>query len=341
MRHLILEYLIKRLLSEEEFTSLNVRSFQGGAHATRTNKFVELLKNKTPLPLKKGESVVVDKVEIVKGGEKMEYDPVNDSEELKQVLPDLKSGDKFYLYSGGDRYSITAVAKTKELGGKGKGGTLGPERAAIANLQKQFEEIGKPITVKFGGTSYDGITGVVNVKENQKADFALTRGDTPAIFISYKPGSSVKDVISYGGLTGTSADNEDVKAFIKAVQDKVSDFEGLGYEFGVPLTDESVALKAIYGSQFGGDYGINNVQALMQGNVRLEKKSDDVYELVSDHTIIAPTIPSGEYAPFLNARYAGDRNQFGVKHARFGVVPMGARKNIKNPLSNVQPTPTP
>lgn len=333
MYRLLFEYLIRTILSEEEFTNLNVRSFAD--RDTRTNTFVDALKNNTPLTLARGEDkVVVDKVQIIWKDPKQEQNYMVDSNEdmskLKQDLPKLKSGDKLFLFVGSKRYSITAIAKTTELGGKGKGGTLKPERAAIANLQKQFDDIGKPVTVILGGEEYPGITGVINVKENQKADFALVAGDTPVIFISYKPGSSAKDVISYGGVTGANADVPEVADFIAAVKSKVTDFKGLGYEFGVPLKDESVALKAIYGSNFGGDYGINNVQALMQGDIKLTPKGD-VYDLTSSHTLISPTIPDGPYEPYLNARFAGDRNQFGIQHCRIGVVPKGARTNIKSP----------
>lgn len=331
MNHLLLEILIRAILSEEGFTSLNVRSFKD--RADRTDKFVDALVAGRPLPLKKGEeSVVVTKVDITKDGETTSYDPKTQSDELKTILPTLTSGNKLFLYDeSGKKYSITAVAKTKELGGKGVGGTLGPERAAITSLEKQFQEIGKPITVTLGGESYPGITGVTNVKENQKADFALVSSDNPTIFISYKPGSSAKDIISYGGITGASAQTDEVSKFIEAVKSKTSDFKDLGYEFGVPLSDESVALKAIYGSNYGADYGINNVQALMQGDVKLVAKGDS-YELVSNHTILSPTIPDGLYEPYLNARFAGDRNQFGIQHCRIGVITKGARTNIKSPF---------
>ena len=331
MNHLLLEILIRAILSEEGFTSLNVRSFKD--RADRTDKFVDALAAGRPLPLKKGEeSVVVAKVDITKDGETTSYDPKTQFNELKAILPTLTSGNKLFLYDeSGKKYSITAVAKTKELGGKGIGGTLGPERAAIASLEEQFAQIGKPITVIVGGESYPNITGVTNVKENQKADFALVDDKGPRIFISYKPGSSVKDIISYGGITGESANTEEVSKFINAVKAKATDLKGLGYEFGVPLTDETVALKAIYGSNYGADYGINNVQALMQGDVKLVAKGDS-YELVSNHTIYSPTIPDGSYEPYLNARFAGDRNQFGIQHCRMGVVPKGARVNIKSPF---------
>ena len=361
MRRLILEYLIRRLLSEEEFTSLNVRSFQGPAHSTRTNTFVDAISSydkRTPktIPLTKGGEIgLVKAVRIIKKDElaAKKTDPnvvigttyeTNDKakmDQLKLDLPELVSGDKLSLIDSNNKeHNITTVAKTKELGGKGKGGTLGPERAAIASLQKQFEEIGGPITLVLGKVKYEGITGVTNVKENQKADFAFTRGSNPVIFISYKPGSSAKGVISYGGITSISAKSRDVQKFVAAVKEKAPDFEGLGIEFSVPINDKGTALRAMYGSDFGKAHGINNVQAILQGDIKLEKQSDGTYLVVSDHSIIPPSIPSDEYAPVLNARYASDRNQFGIKHCRIGIVPAGARSNTKSPYEDVQTKPT-
>ena len=358
MRHLILEYLIRRLLREEEFTSLNVRSFQGPTHSTRTTKFVDAIssydeehKPKSVTLTKGGETGTIKSVRIIKKdelaakktdpnaviGTTYNTDDKAKMDQLKLDLPKLTSGDKLSLIDSNNKeHNITTVAKTKELGGKGKGGTLGPERAAIASLQKQFEEIGGPITIEIGGASYSGITGVTNVKENQKADFAFTNATNPVIFISYKPGSSAKGIISYGGITSISAKSRDVQKFVKAVKEKAPDFEGLGVEFSVPVNDKGVALRAMYGSDFGKAYGLNNVQAILQGDIILEKQSNGNYALVSNHSIIPPSVPSDEYAPVLNARYASDRNQFGIKHCRVGIIPAGARSNTKSPYEDVQ-----
>ena len=354
MRHLILEYLIRQLLSEEEFTSLNIKSFID--RGTRTNTFVDALSNGTALTLAKGaDKVTVGSVEVVKDGKTTYYDPKTQAAELKAILPTLAARDKLYLYTGkltpdaksgidkpsGKRFSITAVAKTTELGGKGKGGTLGPERAAIASIQKQLDGIGKPVTIVLDKYVFDNIDGITNVKENQKADFALTSKGEPVAFLSYKPGNNPKGMISYGGITAISAKSRDVQNFIAAIKKKVTSLKGLGYEFGVPLNDKGVALRAMYGSNFGGDYGLNNVQAIVQGDIKLVKVSDDKYALTADHILASPTIPTDDYAPYLNARYASDRNQFDIENCRVGIVPVGARSNIKSPFEkNVQAKPT-
>ena len=367
MNRLLLEILIRQILSEEGFTKLSVRSFVD--HDTRTNKFVDALDatkegGGTPLTLVKGDDkVLVTRVQIIKKAPKdtadkqsseevptttttepekkeepvvdQNYDTSSpgDMAKLKQDLPLLKSGDKLFLFDKNDKkYSITAVAKTTDLGGKGKGGTLGPERAAIADLQQQLDQIGKPITIVFNEVSYANITKVVNIKENQKADFAFATDSKPLLFISYKPGSTVKSIISYGGISSISEKSRDVKAFVDAIKNKVTDFKGLGYEFSVPINDKGVILRSMYGSDFGSkEYGMNNVQAIMQGDIKLVDKGN-TYIIEANHIITSPEIPDGEYTPVLNARYAGDRNQMGINHCRIGIVPQGARANVKSPF---------
>lgn len=327
MYRLIFEHIIRALL-EEEFLPLQKRSFAD--RETRTNLFVDKLKSKSPIDLTNGEQVIIDKVTI--NGD--EYTQEN-FEDLKKVLPTLTGKDTIKFFKGDKGYNITAFAKTTELGGKGKGGTLGPERKVLSTLQKQFEEIGGPITLKIGDESYSGITGVQNVKENQKADFVFT-GDRP-VYVSYKPGSGPKDMISYGGITKIGAQSKTVVDFINAVKGKTSSFKDHKVEYSIPLdpeVDRELILKAMYGSQIGGAPGENNVQVLLQGsNISLKKESDGVYSLSYSHAISQPQIPKGGYAPVLNARYASDRNQFGIQYCRVGIIPAGARPNAKSPFA--------
>lgn len=308
-------------LLEDDFVALQKRSFAN--RSDRTNLFVDKLIKGDPIDLTKGEKVVIDKIVI--NGE--EYSKAN-FEDLKLVLPTLTAKDSLKFFSGNDKFNISAFAKTSELGGKGKGGTLGPERKALGGLQERFAEIGEPITLSVGGVSYEGITGVINVKENQKADFAFTRGDDPVIFISYKPGSSAKDMISYGGITSVKS-NPEVASFIEAVKAKTDKMVAGGVEYGAPVTDEEVVLKALFGSQYEeGSPGLNSVQAIVQGSDLKLEGNGDKYTLTASKMITPSIIPtSGEYAPYYNARYADDRSQFGIKNCRFNIVPMGARKS--------------
>jgi hypothetical protein len=332
MYRLIIEHIIRSLLQEEEFTNLNVKSFVD--HKDRTNKFVDYLSSSTPITFKGGEPKKIITVRIKRKGETepIDYDPIAQANELKAILPKLEVGDKLYLVDDQKKaHSITTVSKTTELGGKGKGGSLKVERRVIANLQAQFEAIGTPITLSIAGQDFEGVDGVVNVKENQKADFAFTVNKQPAIFISYKPGSSPRDIILYGGLT-KSVQSSEVQAFIEAVQAQTKSMKENRIEYGAPVKDQEVAQKAVFGSNFGSDFGDNNVQFLVQGDNLELAGSDESYTLKASHIITSGELSvEGGYEPFYNARYANDRNQFGIQNCRFGIIPAGARK--ATPLS--------
>lgn len=349
MNRLIFHQLIKNLLlkeieqSESEYAPLKVTSFQD--RDTRVKTLIRKLKKSEALTLQKGSVPVIIKTILIsrksdpKDAKPLEFNSTN-FDDLINVLPKLNAYDKITLIDDKNvRYPITAFAKTIELGGLGRGGTLKPERAAIKSIQEQLTQIGEPITIVFNGVEYTDIDTVIDVKGNQKADFAFAAGDKAKLFASYKPGTSASSIIAYGGITAISEKSRDVQSFVAAVRKQVPDFKEVKKEFTAPLNDKNVILRAMYGSDFGSQtYSDNNVQALLQGDIKLELISGNKYKIVASHTIIAPEIPDGPYTPVLNARYANDRNQFDIMHCRVSVLPQDARKNAKTivPQSNKQ-----
>lgn len=322
MYRLIFEHIIRALL-QEEFLPLQKRSFAD--REARTDLFVNKLKSGQPIDLTNGEQVVIDKVIINRD----EYTQKN-FEDLKKVLPTLTGKDTIKFFKGDKGYNITAFAKTTELGGKGKGGSLGPERKVLASLQDQFKAIGKPIILNIEGKTFPDIDGVTNVKENQKADFAFTSNGIPTVFVSYKPGNSPKSILIYGGVTQYK-DSPELQRFIEAVKKRTSVMKRGDIEFAAPVSDEKVAIGALFGSKFKeGSYNENSIQAIVQGDDLKLIPSGTGYTLGASKIILSPNVPTDvAYAPFYNARYAPDRNQFGIQNCRFSVLPGGARGNAK------------
>lgn len=307
----------------EEFVSLEKKSFLN--REARTEKFVSKLMSGEEIDLVSGEKVIIDKVSI----NNSIYTHDNFIS-LKVSLPVLTKEDIIYFYCKERVFKITALAKTAELGGKGKGGSLGPERRILASLEEQFKNIKTPVDLNIGGKLYTNIDGVTNVKENQKADFAFTSEGTPTVFVSYKPGSGAKDIIMYGGISQYEEYGE-VKRFIEAVKKRVSTMEKGSTEYAAPVEDQEVILKALFGSEFKeGSYNENSIQAIIQGDNLNLIPSDKGYILECSNVIFSPDIPSDtEYIPFYNARYANDRNQFGIRNCRFSILPGGSRGNAK------------
>ena len=327
--HLIFEHLIKHLIFEEEFLPLQKRSFVD--HLDRTELFVKKLEEGDPIDLTNGKSVVINYIKINEDV----YNKDN-FKELIERLPKLSSNDKITFYSGEDLdsatpYKITAFAKTSELGGKGKGGTLKPEKLASGNINNQLAQIGKPITIDFNGQLYEGATELLPAKGNRKADFYFN--STPNLFISYKQGSTADKIIGYSVIVVLKKEDNEADRFVKAVQARNPDFKNNRIEYAAPVKDLDIARKALYGKNFteGSNYGEDNIQGILQGNTELvptDKKG--IYTLKASKVIASPEVPQDEeYAPFYNARYANDRSQFGIPNSRFGIIPGGARKNAK------------
>ena len=328
MYRLIIEHIIRQLLSEEEYTSLGIGSFRGASHKGRTDKFVDYLASKTPIPLKKGEPSVVTKVDITKDGETTSYDPATQSKELKQILPTLKAGDKFYLYDEkGTKHSISAVAKTPELGGKGKGyqrGT-GIESNEIANVQKQIDANNTGEGISIEGVN-GNVYGIEKVEGSQKADFKLVdKEGNPLAYIQHK---SPKHQQMSGVAKEPYSSFPEVQSFTREVYDLVnkSPEKRLNSPYSKAIKDNELKTLAVYGNPEQGPKG---VQFYIIGNIELKSLGGNKFKLTSTGgpTYTGGQIPQGEEAPTLVATYRAGRNQrvpgtkLVIPDTRIGIYP--------------------
>jgi len=307
--HLIFEHFIKQLL-EKEYTSLGIGSFRGASHRDRTDKFIDLLKGETPIPLKKGESSIISKVEITKDGETASYDPTTQSKELKDILPTLKAGDRLYLIdTNNKKHSITTVTKTPELGGKGKGYQRGTEieSSEVASVQKQINDNNTGEGISIEGVA-GNVFGIKKVEGVQKADFKLIdKEGNPLAYIQHKspmhqqmsgiakePYSSFPEVQSFAKETYSLVNNSPEKRLSKPYSKSIEN-------------DELKAL-AIYGNPEQGPKG---VQFYIIGNIELKSLGNGKFKLTSTGGSVYTNgeIPEGNEAPTLVATYRAGRNQ--------------------------------
>ena len=236
--------------------------------------------------------------------------------------------------SEGNKYTIDDLVKTPELGGKGQGSGTQAESLQIEQFNKRIQEAikengGEPITIKLGGEKYEGITHVENVPGNPKADCTLNAGTVPKAYISLKVGTSASKIQQYGGLStiakeGSTADMKEALDFVEAVKNATGGEMKSAQSFSRPIESDSIKRKSIYGKNQGSDtYGLYNCQALIQGNITLQKQQDGSYEVKAHKIAINPEIPDGEYEPYYVATFRTDRNNEKVKNARFGIYPKG------------------
>lgn len=338
MEHLVMENIIRLLLSEEEYTSLGIGSFRGSSHRDRTDKFVDYLANEKPIPLKKGEPSIISKVEIKKGDETTVYDPTTQSQELKQILPTLRAGDKFFLYDTNNvKHSISAVAKTPELGGKGKGHQRGSQGEAteIANIQKQIDEFnkdGEGITIVGVGPNIISIEPVTGM---QKADFKFV--NKAGNVLGYIQHKSPKHQQMAGVGRKPFTEFKEVQEFAQKVYDTVEKSPSKRLEkpeYSI-IQDPELKRLAVYGEQEEGPRG---VQFYCIGPMELKAVGDNSFELTvpkeKGRVYTGNQIPEGEEAPTLVATYRAGRNQkvpgtkLVIPDVRLGIYP----KNYINRL---------
>jgi hypothetical protein len=336
---LLLENILMELKLYEMFKQLSFYDLKkrGGP---RFRILADKIKNGTPFSLSNGESTPLQFINP-------EYSSAFESAD-ETAIKKLATGNinmfPFFKDDSGQEYSISDLLKDKTFGGKGEGSGTKVEDYNLQILSDEIEKAkanngGKPINVIIADKLYKNINGAVTQKGMPKADFNLidTEG-TPVAFLSHKKaggkGPSADDFIRWSGFT-QYADHPEVKAFnealVKFLQE--NNLDGLPNQtrFVAPIKDKELIKKLIYGPEYGGKNSPENVNIILQGRISLKPKGKNTYELTSEHDIIPPSIPTGEYQPYFTSSYRGDRNMFGIKNNESIVM----TKAVANRASNV------
>jgi len=250
-----------------------------------------------------------------------------DGDKIKELSKGSINIFPFFKNNEGEEFGIADILKDSSFGGRGKGSGTAVEDHNLKLLNNEIikameENDNKPITVVFNGESYENITGVVLQAGFPKADFYLINsGGHPQMFISHKKagakGPAANDFIRWSGYI-MYADNPEVKEFNNALESFLveNDLDGLPNKtrFISPIKDKELIRKLIYGPKYGEKTGPDNVDVIFQGKIFLTQKSPGTYEISSEHTEIPPSIPEGEYYPYMTSSYRGDRMMFGIKN---------------------------
>ena len=92
------------------------------------------------------------------------------------------------------------------------------------------------------------------------------------------------------------------------------------------ISDQKLRMQGIYGSGYGGSLGVNNVDVLLQGTVKINAINFTEYKITGSAMTHSngSTLPS-EYQPVLMAIYKGDRSDYGIKNARINLYSKSGR----------------
>ena len=314
---LMLEGMLKDLL-EIDYNILNFGDLS--RRANRLKRIHFKITDGEPFATPTGEVVLTyDKPEYA------EFFKNDDASGVKNIGGKSINTFPFFKDNSGKKYAINDLLKNADFGGRGAGSGTAAEDSALLDVNRQIKKLGSiNIVLKPGGDVYEGINGATTFTGTPKADFSLDAEDQELIFISHKDGKTPKDFQQYGGFTGLT-DYPEVKKFIEDVREISGGEIKSGQAFKRKIVNEEIALKAVYGLDFGSPkFGINNCQIVLQGGITLKDLDDGTYLLGAHHKILSPEMPTEEYTPYLYVR-KGDRNNAGIKSARFGVFPINYR----------------
>lgn len=224
----------------------------------------------------------------------------------------------------------TILVKPAEAQGAG----LEKEEGQILALDTAIKEHlnGKPFIILAVGTSIVNAAGIIKVPGNVKADAqVIDENGTPVAWISLKDGTGPRGFGQWGGVNHLGRDPEIMK-FVQDLKSKVGPEIPRGPTYGAPITNDRLKALTCFGKNFGGESGISNVDLILQGHPTLKKGTRGSYVITGAHSWHNGDVPTGEYEPVLTARFAPDRNDFGIKGARITAYPSAGRpwKNIND-----------
>ena len=150
-------------------------------------------------------------------------------------------------------------------------------------------------------------------------------------FCSLKSGVTARSIQQWGGTSVSRepiiAADPEVQAFVKTAKEMFPTEIPQGTTVARKISDQKLKMQAIYGSGYGGSFGINNVNVVLQGTVRINSISPTEYKITGSAMTHnnGSTLPS-EYEPVLMAIYKGERNNYGIKNARLVISAIGGRR---------------
>ena len=232
-----------------------------------------------------------------------------------------------------------------------QGGGLEKEAGQILALDTSIKEHlnGQPFIKLAVGTRIVNAAGIIKVPGNVKADAAVVdETGTSVAWISLKDGNGPRGFGQWGGVNHLGRDPEIIK-FVQNLKLKVGAEIPRGPTYGAPITNDRLKALSCFGKEFGGAPSVSNVDLILQGHPTLKKGTRGSYVITGAHSWHNGDVPQGEYEPVLTARFAPDRNDFGIKGARITAYPSAGRpwknvndmKDIPAPAQPVQPVQQP
>lgn len=240
-------------------------------------------------------------------------------------------------------YRLNQIGRDLNFGGQDfDKTTMGRENAQIGRLRVSLgrlrhNSLNDDIRIQ----TASGPVEVYNVKDvpppstgkllKADVDFVDAKGK-PVLYVSLKKGKKPSDFQQWSGMTSNSgitiSNHVEVTQFVKDVlslyPDRILPNKTIIQR---PVKDRDLAMLAVYGPEFGHARGHNNVDMVVLGlGLPSFVASGTNYQINSGKTLYNGDNLYDEYAVVLQATYKGtDRNDFGLRGARFSLSPAGGR----------------
>jgi hypothetical protein len=317
LNEILKEYnlVLKEKDKVEYSNTLNVREISKERKGRyRGDIVVEFIKKRIPFTLKDGDKKILDFI----------------NDEIQNIFNNhqynkLSKNQNIFVDEDDNEYKLEDIVKTDAFGGQEKGFSTKHETSALNELDNQIknilsEENLDSIKVQIGDTIYDDIIGAQNQPNTPKSDFNLINNKKKNIvFISHKKEGGSKSFVRWGGLNfAYKEENPEILKFIENINSKISNKEfEKKYNFSQKISSDLLKKRIVFGKDFkeeSKNFGIDNVQIVVQGKVFLEKIKNSLYKLKADEFWLNGELPTGDYEPVFNAHYRDGYNQLGFKN---------------------------
>ena len=213
--------------------------------------------------------------------------------------------------------------------------TNAKEELQIKSVREQLEKIKEKIGSDFiklrvGNNTYE-VTEVEDTPGTPKSDMNfIGRNGVRLGFCSLKDGATAGAIQQWGGASVSRepliAAHPEVVAFVKTAREMFPTEIPQGTTVAREISDQKLRMQGIYGSGYGGSIGVNNVDVLLQGTVKLNSINFTEYKITGSAMTHSngSTLPP-EYQPVLMAIYKGDRSDYGIKNARINLYSKSGR----------------
>jgi len=234
---------------------------------------------------------------------------------------------------GGHKIKLTSLYKDSEFSNRTQNTTI-KQDLEVYSLSHKLEEIKKQtnkpyVDVRVSETIYR-VVSVISSPFGYKSDFHFIDVNGNAVMhVSHKYGNSARDFQQWSGTSKRFQErifeHPETVEFIATLQNLGSELPRAS-TVARRISDDLLKQLAIYGTDFGSEFGLNNVEAVLQGNLSLKNIGDCYMLIASHHGLRNPVVPSQNYEPVFLAVHKKDRSDHGIKNARITINPIGGRR---------------